>query len=457
MLQSSQSHPLLIPNVLQLVADHLNLWEAVAPRLVCRVWNQVLSAKVWRYVAISSQKARPSLDDITWNAHHIRDLTYSSQPPLQYFNLPCTYLTKLTIHYFRTHRPGVWNQLAELVKRSSVNLQEVTVCDPSYTTTSAFWTSLGHCLQLRKVSINKAKMEGSAIQAFWKGCMGLQSLTVSELLVHGIFFGRHRGVFPNMERIELKSILNTQPVDQTQVLTRTPKLRSLSLIGGMGRSVTIPTLTRLLVGGYLPCLESLRINQIYDFSDDELSLCLQAMSRVTELAVKKCNFGWLSFFSLSSHFQRLQVFAVSQCENVSGEAIQLVLESCPLLRSISAPRIEASLIMDGKRWACLNLTSFFVNIVLDSKEHSVGCQSRMVYVQLARLTKLEVLDIHPHSGKGVQSLDLRLESGLYQLSSLGKLWRLRYCGTIQHIVFEDIQWMREHWRLKTYPVPSGQE
>lgn len=458
MLHSSQSHPLLIPNVLQLVADHLNLWEVTAPRLVCRVWNQVFSTRVWRSVTIGgSMNALPSLDDITWNAHHIRDLTYDKHPPPQYFNLPCTYLTKLTIKYSRTHRPGVWNHLAELVKRNNNSLQELTICDPSYTTNSAFWTSLGQCLQLKKVSIRQAKLEGSAIQAFWQGCMGLQSLTISELQVHGVFFGRHRGVFHNMKHIELESIKSTRPVDQIQVLRRTPMLRSLHLFGDMGRSVTIPTLTRLLVDGCLPFLESLHIIQTDEFSDVELSSCLQAMSRVTQLIISQCDFEWLPLFSLMPHFQWLKVFAVSECESVTGAVVQLVLESCPSLECISAARIEASVIMCGRRWACLDLTSFLVSIVLDSKEHSIGCQSRMVYVQLARLRQLQVLSIQSERGKGTQGLDLRLESGLYQLSSLKKLRLLRYSGTIQHISFEDVQWMRKHWQLPTYPVPSRQQ
>ncbi|KAF9008638.1 hypothetical protein BGZ52_007927, partial [Haplosporangium bisporale] len=436
--------------------DHLNLWEVTAPRLVCRVWNQVFSTRVWRSVTIRSMTALPSLDDINWNAHHIRDLTYDEHSPPEYFNLTCTYLTKLTINYSRTHRPDAWNHLAELVKRNNNSLQELTICDPSYTTNSAFWTSLSLCLQLRKVSIMQAKLEGSAIQAFWKGCMGLQSLIISGLQVHGVFFGRHRGVFHNMERIELESIKSTRPVDQIQVLRRTPNLRSLHLYGDMGRSVTIPTLTRLLVDGCLPFLESLHIFQTDEFSDDELFSCLQAMSRVTKLAISQCDFGWLHLSSLAGHFQWLKIFAVSGCESVTGAAVQLVLESCPSLKLISAPQIEASVIMNGWRWACLNLKSFLVSIVLDSKEYSIGCQSRMVYVQLARLTQLRVLSIKSAREQETQGLDLRLESGLYQLSSLRKLRFLCYSGTIQHISLEDVQWMREHWQLPIYPVPSRQ-
>ncbi|KAG0347259.1 hypothetical protein BG005_000289, partial [Podila minutissima] len=57
--------------------------------------------------------------------------------------------------------------------------------------------------------------------------------------------------------------------------------------------------------------------------------------------------------------------------------------------------------------------------------------------------------------KGVQSLDLRMESGLFQLSSLKKLWRLCYAGTIQNMSNEDAQWMRQHWPLCAYPVPRN--
>lgn len=99
------------------------------------------------------------------------------------------------------------------------------------------------------------------------------------------------GVFPNMERIELESINSLLPVDHIQVLTRCPRLRHLLLSGDMGCYVTIPILTRLLVDGYLPHLESLHISQTDEFSGDEMSSCLQAMSRVVEVAVLMCDFG----------------------------------------------------------------------------------------------------------------------------------------------------------------------
>lgn len=297
-------------------------------------------------------------------------------------------------------------------------------------------------------------METRDIEEFWKGCMRLKFLTVSELKVDGVFFGSHLGYFPNLEFVELGTSEDSLQVDQILVLKRCPNLRQLSICDDMCDYLTIPTLTSILLGGHLPCLEFLTIiNPTTQFKDAEMSLCLQAMTRVKGVVAIENNFGSLSLNSLEPHFGHLQQLALDGCDSFTGAMVQLVLESCPLLRAVRAPRIEASLILKGKRWACLDLCSFFVTIVLDSDELSVGCQSRMVYVQLARLTQLEILDIRAHGQKRIQSLDLRLESGLFQLSSLKSLRRLFYAGTIQYIAMEDVQWMRQHWQLQTHPIP----
>lgn len=52
--------------------------------------------------------------------------------------------------------------------------------------------------------------------------------------------------------------------------------------------------------------------------------------------------------------------------NILGRRIQTVLEPCPSRTHISAFRIEASHIVARKRWACLELRSLGVCIVLDS-------------------------------------------------------------------------------------------
>lgn len=59
---------------------------------------------------------------------------------MQYYLLPITCLTNLSIYYSRFYRKSVWSHLAQLM-RQNPNLQELTVCDPSYTTASVFWSS----------------------------------------------------------------------------------------------------------------------------------------------------------------------------------------------------------------------------------------------------------------------------------------------------------------------------
>ncbi|KAF9298407.1 hypothetical protein BGZ74_009390 [Mortierella antarctica] len=317
---------------------------------------------------------------------------------------------------------------------------------------------------------------------FWKGCHGVRSVVATGLQLDCSqshpFFGSELGIFPNLEYIRVTLEDKSRLVDQRLVMERCPKLTGCFLNAGYrgnrsssrgssrssscdsnatmetteSKESTVPTLDQVFQEQQLSDLDSICVGSEIDFEDADLSSCLEAMDRVRRLTVDQGDFGRKSFYSLVPHFNVLQCLVLERCYGVTGSMVQRILESCPMLINIVAPRIEATQIISRKRWLCLGLKTFKACIVLDSKGYSIGVQSRMVYVQLARLTQLEHVDIAADRGKGIQSLDLRLASGLYQLSTLSKLRGLRYAGTIQHISIDDVQWMRGHWRLKTYPV-----
>lgn len=231
-------------------------------------------------------------------------------------------------------------------------------------------------------------------------------------------------------------------MDQEGLLRRCPNLRAVEINPGLKQNLSLTTLVSLVREGHLRHLEEISLCE--KFQDAEMAACFQAMTLVTKLKLFQPGFGELSFLSLMPHFATLKEL-VMFC--IPGMVVQTVLESCPLLTFIEAPRIEASRIVAGKRWTCLNLRAFHVPIVLDSPTHSVGLQSRMVFVQLARLTRLERLVLSCWgSTKVFQSIDLRRESGLTQLASLRNMQVLVHKGTIQHMSADDCDWMRQHWK-----------
>ncbi|KAF9389832.1 hypothetical protein CPB97_010562 [Podila verticillata] len=262
-----------------------------------------------------------------------------------------------------------------------------------------------------------------------------------------------------MERMRLHLISDGGPVmlNQTNMVLRCPNLRMYSLDKFGTRTLTLSEMSEIISGGSLQRLEHLIICNGVGFKDVELHVCLGEIPRLANLCITAGDFGHLSFKNLVRHFDSLRHLSLTRCKLVTGAMVQRVLQSCPQLVYLAAPRIEASQIISRKRWLCLGLKTLKVCIVLNSKDYSIGLQSRMVYVQLARLTQLEILNIAPDKGKVVQSLDLRLSSGLYQLSSLKKLGELHCNGTIQRMSLEDVQWMRYHLKLKVYPDLGEQQ
>lgn len=470
-----------------LVAEYIDRRNAFSLMRVCRAWNHVFSCTAWQSLALNPIHTLPPLDLIKRNAHHIQELFFEGDLPLGYYDLPCTNVLKLQIDYIGQTDPKAWIFISMLLSRNS-KVHKIVVCDKSYSASSLFWSTFARCPSLKTVAICDAKMDSNDIREFWKGCYGVKILVVTGLRLDCSptqpFFGSELGVFPCLEHIYVSLEDKSRFVDTEVVLARCPKLTGCFLnegyrgndSGGDGGSdgvsrssrssrsssydtdstteaavTTVPTLEQIFQEQRLLDSRQLCIGSEVKFEDAELSSYLDAMDEMTMLTVDRGDFGHLSFRSLVSHFDSLQRVLLERCFGVTGAMVQRILESCPMLIEISAPRIEATQIMTRKRWSCLGLRAFKVCIVLDSTHHSIGVQSRMVYVQLARLTQLQHLDIAADRGKGIQGLDLRLASGLYQLSTLSTLCTLRYSGTRQLLSKDDVLWMREHWKLKTYP------
>jgi hypothetical protein len=77
-----------------------------------------------------------------------------------------------------------------------------------------------------------------------------------------------------------------------------------------------------------------------------------------------------------------------------------------------------------------------------------------VFEKLATLTKLKTLCLDGVTGRGVQHLrfretvDLRLEVGLGQLSTLQSLRKISFGYTHQRMGEQEIRWMVDHWSLE---------
>ncbi|KAG0284806.1 hypothetical protein BGZ97_008054 [Linnemannia gamsii] len=139
------------------------------------------------------------------------------------------------------------------------------------------------------------------------------------------------------------------------------------------------------------------------------------------------------------------------CSDVAGGMVQTILENCPKLLRLYADCICIPNIVDGRAWVCTKLEVFHVHIRADFGRVDIQrmAMHRAVHAQLARLTKLQSLNIsdwEDEEDAENPTLDLRLESGLDQLGSLQDLEDLEFrCEGGTYITAADAHWMVNNW------------
>lgn len=446
-------NPLLLPELIALVADKFGPKEAVRPSRVCRSWNIAFNPIVWCQILVDENDPNfeVAIQALTNNAHHIRCLTIWDLALFSKFTPPCTLLTELVLNGALTKFSDAeaaenWDRLTHLIQ-SNPHLRTVRIASSEKLATTEFWKSLASC---SRIHLSSLKMNLADIQAFWESCRHVQVLDIGDLtrLVDTItFFEEACDIYSNLERFVVNSVPDSPVIPQIMFLANCPNLKSFSMdFQYASPQQGLPGLAFLLRKGFLPRLESLHLS--HSVKDHLWALCLRSMTSVRSLDCTKTGFGPLAFKRLTRHFTTIQTLRLSNCRKVNGDMIQTILESCPMLEAFWSPKIPASRIRRGKPWVCVGLQrlSLFVTVENSSAE-KIREQTWAVFHQLAQLTQLVSLSIgSKHVKSRKQGLDLRLKSGMGQLKGLEKLEELSFVNTKQDMHLEDISWMRGHFR-----------
>lgn len=455
-------NPLLLPELIALVADYFNFDEAVSPSLVCRVWNAAFGPIVWRSYLIDAKTHTNeySIPAMSRNAPHIRHLTCEEVSSIGQYMIPCIKLRDLTI--WQDHRgelltavdPAVeWGRFSKLI-RQNPQLNKVTISVAGRPATYDFWAAAS---SIARVEISNIQMDGQDIQTFWTGCKNIQELSIDSIRpIDNVefFAGAQESIYANMRRIAVLDRMRYAPATSLiQFLGQgqSPNLTSLTMACSwlIPRS-TVRSFISVLEQGCLPRLEDLTLT--YNFLDTELSSCLRALAPLKRINCSWSKFGPQAMAALEPHYATLESVKLSECTQLTGNMIQKVLESCPLLTELFATDIHAPQIQRGRPWVCLGLKKLSMCVFVDSRTaKSVRKQSQAVFEQLGRLTRLEMLtvgmnklDISP--APKFQGLDFRLESGMDQLVGMTRLEKLSFMRTKQNMSCQDVAWMRRHLR-----------
>ncbi|KAG0092718.1 hypothetical protein BGZ92_008834 [Podila epicladia] len=399
------------------------------------------------------------------NAHNIRELICNGSS-FSNFEIPCSRLRTLRFHnVIYASRPQWWSQLTQLLVQND-HLETVDFDGTREASTLGFWEALISRPALKYVRMNSVSMSAEQFAIFWNGCRGLRQMELYDIKVPctSEFIEEQLETLPGLEAITISHLA------ATALLRLCPGLRFFRWqnydFGGNAQQLQM--LAFLLERQHFPHLESLQVTQVDDL---ELATCLGAMGRVKELVMDGSILGLQSFGALKRHFDKLQRISLEYVFPISSKRILDVLESCPLLKYIRAPKLNVSAIMRGKPWVCLDLEEFRVGILAGvSGKATIHSESQAVFERLSKLTRLTHLDIGFHymqddnsdsddsndsdgDNTACQGLDLTLESGFSQLSTLKNLEELDFTYTVQDMSVEDVKWMRDN--LKKLQVVKG--
>lgn len=440
----------LPPELLLLVTAFFTAAEATAPSLVCRSWHHVFAPVVWQRLSTANRNPRtPSLEGLVRNADAIRELIYyGAHLPPDYFSIPFTRLTFLSFdsdeECIITESTPIWNQLAVLVAGNH-QLQRLELDGQGSSLPPRMMHSLKLMPNLQALLISDMSMDSEQFAILWKNCSGLLVLELYDL--------RHDGDWANFfDGLEVHPVLQTLGLSQpttVPLLRLCPNLQSFEWARLRDCDKSLDELTSLLREGRLKRLDSLFLLQIRNVS--HLSMCLELMGQLKKLDFKHEVIGRRTLPALTQHFSTLEYLSAPSDGYVTSELTLAVLESCPLLKYIEAPRVWASQIIKGKPWVCLQLRRFKVHVTItfSKDEATIRAQSHAIFERLSKLVYLTEIDLcGPYYPNFLnQSLDLSLESGLGQLSTLKRLTRLGFLHTLQNMTAEDVAWMKREWKL----------
>ncbi|KAG0019045.1 hypothetical protein BGZ80_006382 [Entomortierella chlamydospora] len=180
------------------------------------------------------------------------------------------------------------------------------------------------------------------------------------------------------------------------------------------------------------------------------SLCLQSPGTVD-----------VTYDAFRLYFHSLTSLDTKSCGAFSSRVVQDIMTSCPSLKTLRAYMLMAMDVLGEEEiadlrsgspsdrrprdWVCLGLETFSVCIT----EFMNDSYYRLIFQRLAKLTRLEVLDVGT-GDKGcmkydVSCLKFRIDHGMGALVSLRRLRWLGLTGLRQQMDVADIQWMLRSW------------
>ncbi|KAG0320128.1 hypothetical protein BG000_003687 [Podila horticola] len=192
-------------------------------------------------------------------------------------------------------------------------------------------------------------------------------------------------------------------------------------------------------------------------AEDEFWSSVASRPHLRRLTLERCSMDSKGFAAFWRSLIRVEQLSIHRFRGIGAESFFCnELVALPALHSIDLDQLDtisllrlSSRIIQGGPWVCTQLKVFKAEIVIKHQDQEgIRAQSRAVFERLSKLEDLTTLIIRGNSAESItrQGPDLRLESGLDQLSTLRNMRRLDFKFTKQNMSAEDVAWIKTHWR-----------
>ncbi|KAG0230655.1 hypothetical protein B0O80DRAFT_502081 [Mortierella sp. GBAus27b] len=463
-----------LPEIRAEVALFLCDSDLCAAALVCKSWHASFIPFLYSNVAWSRSVRHPTADVILTNAHHIRSIyLYVDQSVLGdliIFADNCTKLETIAVQAIGWG-PTNWVHFSAIVQRNT-NIKSITIIlSGRLGIPLDVMKTLSSASSLRALRIESGGSDVACMEHLLEIAVRLEYLRIVGIHNSGSMSLERWPCFPNMRSLDLNA--DTKPAAQLQfeMIRRCPELKALCLNIAEENTCSSSDICALFKS-HCPLVEKLELWTELLLTDEELALVVDGCGRLICLQIFEPRFGNKAFQSLTRHFSSLKVLTFGRNNEVTSKMAQQIVTRCLHLTSLEGITMDACDILGIAKveeeekatvatptttnqgtamyppspdWSCTRLES--LGLTINGLEGKPQDWNRRVLQQLGKLKQLTALRFDPHCfGPSTQDgLDMRLEAGLDELSSLKQLCHVDFGVEWRKMEEQDIRWMLEAW------------
>jgi hypothetical protein len=454
----SHENPLEIPEIVGLVASHLEGKDLARCVQVSKKWRDLLLPYRWRTVRAGSwplnipqpfprRRIGPHPSDLYRHRHLIHDLSLSGDTAgLENYNYPN--LRKLSIDVTICAEDPEREVFLELVEMfpSLVELQLHAT-----KLASSSWVALSMHPSITSLRLSEGVIKAMDEPLFWEVCQRLESLSLFMVTFNNGAIPAG-AVLDRLHQLNFTAVGNLAISDQLDLILRCPNLKVLKWHGSGIGDFNEQLNTDLIPKGYWHCLQELMIGHY--FRDEQVASILEGVDpgNLVDLALANCCLGEQATEALRPHYATLVQLDISECRSVSSTVSRDVLSSCPRLKILYTNIVLARDVVNGGPWVCQQLKELVIGFLFGELELDL---QQEVFRRLSTLTRLEYLKMRiPSDEESFEEehvLEFRLENGLEQLATLQQLKSIHFDDLegrpyIPQMRKNEALWMLTNWK-----------